>query len=195
MHANPNSDNSRREPARDRILNAAAELFAKHGVNAVGVDSIIEHAGVAKMTLYNNFPSKDELVAETLERVDNQWFAWLREAVDRYSKSPKDRPYAFFDALREWFETPEFRGCPFLNTQAELPDQNHPAREACEDHAEHLKMFLDQSLRAAGVKSTPSLVEDLLLITQGAVTLAAVTGSSDPARRAKRLARTLIERE
>lgn len=191
----PNDSAARtRRSAKDRLLDAAAELFAAHGVNSVGIDSVIERAGVAKMTLYNHFPSKDDLVAATLERVDQQWFDWLRAAVDRLAKKPEDRLDAFFDALAEWFDSPGFRGCPFLNAQAELADASHPARVACEDHADKLRSFLDQTLRHSGVAVTPTLVDDVLLITEGAVTLAAVQGTSDPARRAKRLARTLVAR-
>jgi AcrR family transcriptional regulator len=183
---------ARKPPARDRILDAASELFNTRGVNSVGVDTIIQHAGVAKMSLYKHFESKDDLVAAFLERTDDHWFAWLTETVERLSPTPKGRPLAFFDALHEWFESPGFRGCPFLNTQAELADDAHPAREACENHADRLRSFIEQTLRAAQIPSAHTLADDLLLLAEGAVTLAVVTGESEPAKRAKRLARTLI---
>jgi AcrR family transcriptional regulator len=194
MTDKPTSDDARKPPARERILDAASELFNTYGVNSVGIDAIIEHAGVAKMSLYKHFDSKDDLVAAFLEHTDDQWFAWLKGAVDRLAPTPKDRPLAIFDALHEWFESPGFRGCPFLNTQAELADGAHPAREACENHADRLRAFIEQTLRAAQVPSAHTLADDLLLLAEGAVTLAVVTGEPEPAKRAKRLARAVIAR-
>ncbi len=183
---------TKKTPPRQRILDAATELFIAHGVNSVGIDTIIQHAGVAKMTLYHHFESKDDLVAAFLERTDEQWFAWLRAAVNRLSPSTRGRPLAVFDALEEWFSTPEFRGCPFINTQAELADAGHPAREACEDHADRLYAFFERALLDARHPAADTLAEDLLLLAQGAVTLAVVTDSPEPAKRAKRIARALL---
>ncbi|MGP1309423.1 MAG: TetR/AcrR family transcriptional regulator [Phycisphaerales bacterium] len=188
----PETNPTQRPPARERLLDAATELFVKHGVNNVGIDAIVEHAGVAKMSLYNHFASKDDLVAAALERLDDEWFAWLRATVERLGRKPADRPLAFFDALGEWFATPEFRGCPFLNTHAELPDAAHPARARCDAHATRLRAYLEDLLRDAGVARPGAVADDFALLTQGAVSLAAVTGLPDPAKRAKRLARSLL---
>jgi AcrR family transcriptional regulator len=186
------SNQRKREPARDRILDAAAELFYAHGVNSVGIDAVIERAGVAKMSLYNHFASKDELVAATLERIDDEWFDWLEMTVDRLARRPEDRPLAFFDALYEWFGSPGFRGCPFLNVQAEVADASHPARGSCRTHTERLREFIRSQLRLAGAASADERVEDLLMLTEGAVTLAVATGDREAANRAKRIAQQIL---
>jgi AcrR family transcriptional regulator len=186
------SNQRKREPARDRILDAAAELFYAHGVNSVGIDAVIERAGVAKMSLYNHFASKDELVAATLERIDDEWFDWLEMTVDRLARRPEDRPLAFFDALSVWFASPGFRGCPFLNAQAEIADASHPARAPCRTHTDRLREFIRAQLKLAGAPRRAEIVEDLLMLTEGAVTLAVATSSSDPAKRAKRIAERLL---
>ena len=192
MATDEGRNSQRREPARERILDAAAELFYARGVNCVGIDAVIEHAGVAKMSLYNHFASKDELVAATLERIDDEWFAWLEGAVDRLARKPEDRPLAFFDALSEWFASPGFRGCPFLNAQAEIADESHPARAPCRTHAARLREFIREQLKLAGVPMRGEIVEDLLMLAEGAVTLAVVESSSDPAKRARRLAQGIL---
>src|SRR5512146_2036779 len=100
--------------ARERILATAAELFYREGVRAVGVGRIADEAQVAKMSLYYHFRSKDDLVVAWLERRDTAWMGWLEGAVE----SAGGGVLAVFDALREWFEQPDFRGCAFVNTQA-----------------------------------------------------------------------------
>ena len=102
---------------RQRVLDTAAKLFYRDGVRAVGVDRIASESGVAKMTLYYHFGSKDDLVAAWLRQRDEEWMSWLRDAVGRRRGH---RLLAVFDALREWFEMPTFRGCAFVNGHAEL---------------------------------------------------------------------------
>src|SRR2546425_317876 len=94
--------------SRQRILDTAAELFYREGVQGVGVDRIAAESGLAKMTLYYHFKSKDELVVAWLRRRDEEWMSWLESAVERRDGT---RLLGVFDALREWFETPGFRGC------------------------------------------------------------------------------------
>lgn len=192
MPTDDRSNPRRRAPARDRILDAAAELFYANGVNSVGIDAVIERAGVAKMSLYNHFSSKDELVAATLERLDDEWFDWLEIAVDRLAPTPQDRPLAFFDAIHEWFGSPGFRGCPFLNVQAEVADATHPARGTCRRHTARLRDFIRTQLRLAGVSSADETAEDLLMLTEGAIMLAVATGEREAATRAKRIAQHIL---
>src|SRR3954466_5852337 len=107
--------------AREKVLAAATQLFYKHGINSVGVDEIVRKSGVTKMTMYKHFGSKDALAAAFLEDIYRQWSAWFTQRVSVLSKAarrPEDRALTIFDALKEWFETPEFRGCPFINTVA-----------------------------------------------------------------------------
>src|SRR6187402_3319099 len=101
---------------RERILDTAYELFSRHGTRAVGVDRIIEEAGTAKMTLYRNFASKDDLIMAFLERREELWTrGWLQAEVQRRATEPRERLLAIFDVFGDWFALPDFEGCSFIN--------------------------------------------------------------------------------
>src|ERR1700719_686761 len=113
--------------ARARILDAAYELFSRHGINAVGIDRIISEAPVAKATLYHHFASKEELVRAFLELREKRWTVdWLRAEAERRAASGQAHALAVFDALHEWFNRPDFEGCSFINTLLEIRDRADP---------------------------------------------------------------------
>ena len=116
-------------------MEAASELFYREGIGAVGVDTISERAGVSKRTLYNRFGGKDELVAEYLRRRDERWRAYLR-GVTEGVEDPGEKLLAVFGAYGEWLAGRDFRGCPFANAAAEIPDPDHPARVVARRHKE-----------------------------------------------------------
>jgi AcrR family transcriptional regulator len=102
--------------ARERILETAYDLFSRSGTRAVGVDTIIAESGVAKMTLYRNFASKDDLILEFLRQRDERWTrAWLQAEVTEREERPGARMLAIFDVFGEWFERDDFEGCAFIN--------------------------------------------------------------------------------
>ena len=137
-----------------QILDTAAELFYREGVRSVGVDRIAAESGVAKMTLYYHFRSKDELVAAWLRRRDDEWMSWLASAVERRRGS---RLLAVFEALREWFETPTFRGCAFVNAYGELGSSNPAAAEIVASHKRTLNEYLADLARQEGAaEPTPT---------------------------------------
>ena len=115
-------------PARERILVTAHELFYRHGIRATGVDRVIAEAGVAKLTFYRHFPSKDELVRAFLDYRHTRWMAWFVDALGRHGAKPEQGLAPVTAALAEWFGEPQFRGCAFINAVAEvggsLPDAN-----------------------------------------------------------------------
>src|SRR4051812_30410653 len=107
--------------ARERILETAYELFSRHGTRAVGVDRIIAECGIAKMTLYRNFRSKDELILAFLERRDEQWTrAWLQAEAQRRGDTPAQQLLAIFDTFEGWFAREDFEGCSFINVMLEV---------------------------------------------------------------------------
>src|SRR6478752_4620345 len=112
--------------ARKRILETADRLFYQDGVRAVGIDRIIAEAGVAKMSLYKHFPSKDDLILEVLKYREESVLEFFRAAMERHGKKAKNRLRAFFAALKDMFDSPGFRGCPFQNAAIELADPGHP---------------------------------------------------------------------
>ena len=116
---------------RERLVTAAYELFAHNGVQAVGVDAIIERSGVARQTLYRHFGSKQELVLAFLERREEVWtYGWLAAEVNRRARDPRRRLLAIFDVFDEWFRTPDFEGCSFINVMLEHPGADHPLHQA-----------------------------------------------------------------
>jgi len=155
---------------RQRILDTAAELFYREGVRGVGVDRIAAESGVAKMSLYYHFGSKDELVAAWLDRRDQEWMSWLRSAVERRGDGLLD----VFDALREWFETPDFRGCAFINVHAELGWSNPAAAEIVAMHKRALAEYLSELARREGVDDPESLARELLLVVEGAIVTSSI---------------------
>src|SRR5690349_4815887 len=106
--------------ARDRILDAAYDLFSANGIRAVGIDAILERSGVAKMTLYRHFPSKQDLALAYLDERDARWtHDWLEAEVTSRTSDPRERLLAIFDVFDEWFRRPDFEGCAFINVMLE----------------------------------------------------------------------------
>ena len=163
-----------RTAAGRQILATAEELFYERGITAVGVDLIAERSGVTKRTLYNQFGSKDHLVASYLAERDARWRALVRTAVEACT-APLDAVTAPFDALRTW-STGNTRGCAFINALAELPDPAHPAHGIA---AEQKLWLLDTFTRladAAGCTAPATLATRLLLLHEGALAAAPLPG-------------------
>ncbi len=177
---------------RERILDAASVAFYRRGIRAVGVDSVIAEAGVAKATLYRHFPSKDALVQAFLERRDRRWRAWFEEAVDRLAPDPAARPLAVFDALGEWFASDDFRGCAFINAAVEITDPGHPARAAVREHERRLADHLLRLCREAGLDDPEGASAALFLLVEGAIVCALVEGDGAAAARAQTAAERLL---
>lgn len=182
-----------KSPAAERILEAASELFYGEGIRAVGVDTIVERADVAKVTLYKNFGSKDGLVAAYLRAREERWRRWLEEGVEHRGGSPKDRLLSTFDALEEWMECESPRGCAFINAAVELVDPAHPALAVIQEEKRWMREYLADLAADAGADEPEELAEHLLMLHEGATVTAAMQTIGDPIRKAKRTAAALIE--
>lgn len=178
--------------ARERILAAAEELFYREGLH-VGIDAIIGKAGVAKMSLYSHFDSKDALIVEFLKSKRDRWFTWFLAEIPKRATTPRERLLAMFDLFGEWFCTTEFRGCAFLNAATELPDPSHPARAIVADYKEQLRSWIEEQCREARLKNPRDLSTQIALILDGAISRAYVTGSRDAANVAQGMARRLLK--
>src|ERR671916_2639660 len=141
---------TRRRPGAERLLDAASELFYREGIGAVGVDTVSDRAGVSKRTLYNRFGGKDALVAEYLRRRDERWRAHLRDATEGLDDAT-DKLLAVFESYGEWLVGGDFRGCPFANAAAEVPDPNHPARIIARRHKVGIREHLAALAKEAGI--------------------------------------------
>lgn len=184
---------SSRAPARDRLLATASELFYKEGVRGVGIDRILAESGVAKMSLYKHFKSKDMLVATYLEERTESWLTWLHSRVEQLATEPSDQILAVFDVYKEWFEQPDFNGCAFINTSIELFDSGHPAYQVCLDHMQAVADFLSNLVKDAKLAEPDILASQLMILLKGAVVETMMQGDSDPALRAKQAAVILIK--
>ncbi|MGW0789154.1 TetR/AcrR family transcriptional regulator [Streptomyces sp. NPDC002911] len=154
-------------PAGRRIVAAAEELFYDRGITAVGVDLIAEHSGVTKRTLYNQFGSKDHLVATYLAERDQRWRSLVRAAVDACD-SPVEAVTAPFEALRTWGGT-NTRGCAFINALAEIPDASHPAYLIATNQKLWLLNLFEELATEAGCSGPAPLAAQLLVLHEGAL--------------------------
>lgn len=182
-----------RGTARDHLLDIASELFYREGIRAVGIDTIIAKSGVAKMTFYNHFKSKDDLVLEYIRRRDQNWREWFEDAVERYARTPQERPLAIFDALEERFSTPDYRGCAFINTMVEMANRNHIASQAAAEHKQSVQQFVTQVLQDAGYDNAVLLGQQFILLIDGAIVTALREGTADSAAAAKQIAIQLLK--
>ena len=179
--------------ARQRIVETAERLFYAEGVRAVGIDRIIAEAEVAKMTLYNHFPSKDDLILAVLqfreEKFDGLFDKWMQKHV----KAGMNRLEAFFAALKDWFKSPGFRGCMFINSCAELADANHAGSKFAAQHKDRFHEMQKQIINeCAGAKAAESLAPAISLMVEGAIVTAVMEQSAKPADVARAAALALV---
>lgn len=167
--------------ARERILETADRLFYEEGIRAVGIDRIIAEAEVAKMTLYSHFPSKDDLILAVLCKREETVREFFNTAMGRHARKTRDRLRAFFAALKDLFESPGFRGCPFINATIELADPSHPGAKFVQGHkqrfGEFLRGLIEEAVGQAAVRVAPAIA----LLVDGAAVTAVIQGSSDAA--------------
>jgi AcrR family transcriptional regulator len=185
---------SRPASARERIDQTVYELFSRHGIRAVGVDTISARSGVAKMTLYRHYPSKDDLALAFLRRREELWTrSWLQQEVERRAYAPAERLLAIFDVFDKWFRRSDFEGCSFAKALLEHSDQGHPVRKAAEAHIETVRAFLRRLATDAGVRDVDTFARQLQIVMMGSI-IAAYAGDRDAARRAKELGALLLAR-
>ena len=178
--------------ARERILDAAYELFSRRGIQAVGVNEVIEHAGVANATLYRHFPSKEKLVLAFLDLREQRWTKDLIEAgALRRGSNPEERLLAMFDVLDEWFHRDDFEAGSFIKVLLELGPK-HPAGDASVRHLEQLRAIARHLAEEAGLRDTDSFAHSWHILIQGSIVVAA-EGDVEAAQRGKAMARLLIE--
>jgi AcrR family transcriptional regulator len=181
--------------ARERIDRTAYELFSRHGIRSVGVDTIIARSGVAKMTLYRHYPSKDELALAFLRRREELWTrAWLQAEVERRAASPQARLLAIFDVFDGWFRRPDFEGCSFINVLLETDTRDHPVRLATVGHLAEIRVFLRRLAAEAGVADPDGFARQWHILMKGSI-VAAGEGDREAARRARDLGALLLARE
>jgi AcrR family transcriptional regulator len=179
-------------PARERILDTAFRLFYEHGPRGVGVDTIIAESAVAKATLYNHFPRKDDLVLAYLDRVDQTWFGQLRAAARAVGDDPREQMVAMFDALASACRRDGYHGCAFINTAAESETGSDVHTRAVE-HKTVVRAWLADLARRAGAAHPDLLARQLTLLLDGGLAAGVLDADSATPVAAKVAARILVD--
>lgn len=182
-----------RRSARDRIFDAARELFYRQGIRGVGVDSIAYEAGATKMSLYRAFAGKDELVAECLRQSEQEFWAWWDETVAPHSADARAALLALFGGLAVKQKAADHRGCPIANAAIELTEDNHPAREVVLAYNREKRRRLRTLCRRLGARDPDALADGLQLLMDGACLSRITLGASGPAASLRRTAESLID--
>lgn len=185
--------NGARKPARERILDTAADLFYREGIRAVGIDTIIARSGVAKMSLYRNFTSKDDLVRAYLERNAALHLAWWDRVVARHPDDPRAQLTALFVSLGHWIAHPQFQGCPFTNAASELRDPANPAHAVAVAHKHAVRDRLRALAASAGATEPDRLAGHLQVLMEGAYASGQLLGPDGSAGLVASAAAALIE--
>ncbi|NKJ45452.1 TetR family transcriptional regulator [Burkholderia sp. SG-MS1] len=187
--------------ARERLLDAAEALIYAGGIHATGVDAIVRQSGTARKSFYTHFDSKDALVAAALERRDERWMNWFIAGTQRRGKSARKRLLGMFEVLREWFASDEFHGCAFLNAAGEIASADDPIRIVTRKHKERLLDFVRTQCDEFAAESDMNarraarLSRQWLLLLDGAIAVALVSGEADAALDARSAAQTLLDAE
>ena len=185
--------NGSRGSARDRVFRTASELFYRKGIRAVGVETIAAQANTTKMSLYRNFPSKDELVAEWLRDHDVRfWQTW--DAMSRKNPNdPRKQLKTAFTLLAKHVADPKARGCPMANAAVEITERDHPARKVIETHKAKLRARLAELCARMGARESGLLADQLFLLMEGAQVSTHTPGARGAASNVARAANALID--
>lgn len=179
---------------RDDLIRAAYTLFYQHGLHAVGLDQIIEKAGVAKTTLYNHFESKEDLILAVLKWRDAEWPGDLRAVLrKRAGDQPRAQLLAFFDVLDEVWGTSGYSGCLFIAASSEFPQPHHPINAVVRSHVEKVRTALRELAGFAGAREPEELGNSLGLLVAGAYALSQLGDPKEAAKTGKRMAGQLMD--
>jgi AcrR family transcriptional regulator len=175
------------------VIATAHELFSREGVRPIGVNRIVEEAGVAKMTLYSHFESKEALVFSVLERHERQWTEeWLACESERRAESAQARLLIVFDMLDEWFHSPNYEGSLFINSLLEAHNVDDPVGAESARRLGNVRSLLTEMAAAAGVHDPQQLAGELLLLICGAIVLASA-GDPHAGQNVRAMGRNLVQ--
>jgi AcrR family transcriptional regulator len=167
-------------------------MFCTRGFHAVSVDAILEEAGVARMTLYKNFGSKEDLIVATLRREDKLFRQWLASFVEARSTRPVDRIDSLFEGLHERFTSEGYYGCAFIRASVEFPDPAHPVHRVAREHKEMIRSYIRGLLSKGNAQNALLLSEQLYLLFEGAIAASQLHGEPWPAEYARQAAQRLL---
>ncbi|NYH77563.1 AcrR family transcriptional regulator [Actinopolyspora biskrensis] len=177
------------EVVRERVLNAAADLFDRYGVHAVGLQRVIDEVGCGKYMLYREFPSKDDLIVAYLRRSCQYWDQTL-DSTRATTTRPEEQLIELVRTVSR--QVPGTRGCPLRNTYAEFPEHDHPARQVALEHFSLVRQQLGDIARQTGAPEPDRLAERILLIINGLYSPGHTAGPEDMSEISVTLARDIV---
>ena len=175
---------------RDHLVTTALKLFSKHGYRATGIDKILTKSGVAKMTLYNHFKSKDELIIAVLKKRDEDFMSVIRDSITNLVGQQRGDPrlaklMAFFDALDEWFNSDSFYGCNFINASIEFKRKDDPIHAAAAAHKKLMIQMLQELLAELHLNDVHLVAKKIHMIIEGSIVMAINLDDTSVAKLAK----------
>lgn len=179
-------------PPRERIVEAAQALFIEHGINRVSVDAVAALAASTKMTVYRHFENKDALVLEWLARLTESYSDVLDKLEQQHSQAPREQLLGFLGFIVDDLERAGYRGCPFTNTLAELPEAEHPARALIQAHKQRQFLRLASLCTQLGLPEPEHVAEELTLLMEGAQVVAQNQGIAQVGERLTRMVRARL---
>lgn len=177
---------------RDELIRQALKVFYRNGFHATGMDMLVKETGVSKTSMYKHFRTKEEIILAVLRLRDENFRNWLFRRIEALGDTPRARLLAMFDALGEWFDEPEFRGCMFIKASAEYQEPDHPIHVQSGEHKRLLLDYVTSVAREAGATNPEALACQLMLLKEGAIVTAVMKFGCDPAQDAKGAAAILI---
>lgn len=161
-------------PKRDLLLDTADRLFYQRGFHAVGIDTILAEAGLAKMTLYHHFASKDELIVASLERRGRLIAENIAAVFAAAGPSPRKQLLALFDWHERWFGRADFNGCAFIRAAGEYPEPDSPVHQAVMRQKQSARKRIEELLQAMDVVQPKVLAAQIQLLLEGAIVSAQI---------------------
>ena len=182
-----------RQSKRDELVQKALKAFYRNGFHATGMDMLATETGVSKTSIYKHFRTKEDLILAALRLRDENFRNWLYRRLEELADNPRDQLIALFDALQEWFEQPEFRGCMFIKAASEYQDADHPIHQQSAEHKRLLQRHFAGLADNAGFRAPDDVARKLLLLKEGAIVTAQFGHTDRPATDAKQAAADLID--
>ena len=180
-------------PKRDHLMTTAWRLFYRDGYRAVGIDTLLAEAEVAKMTLYNHFDSKEALIVAVLEKRSAALLTAVKTSMAAPGRSPVRQLEAAFDGLHRLFADDEFKGCGFLRALSEYPEPDHPIHRTAWRHKLAFRALFAEVATSAGAKNPAAFAETVGMLIDGAIVAAHATGKTDPATTARNASLSLLK--
>lgn len=179
---------------RGRLISAGLELFYRHGFQAIGIDQVIDMAGVTKTTFYNHFESRDDFFVACVQQRD-EWEskAWMNAMRTIAGDDPRAQLLAYFSVMDTWFNDPEYHGCIFVNVAAEFSDPRHPVHQAAVAHKKKMRDGVRELAIQAGAADPDAFADQFTILVEGTFLLRHVHGRNDAARVAMPTVQALLD--